>query len=158
VGIESTIVAFDSETPLLLRPGGIGAEAIAAVLGRMPVTGHAAAPRAPGSLASHYAPRTPATLVSKEQLRAELVQLGDRDENIAVLTHEVEIPEAFDGLWIRAPRDPAGYARALYANLRTLDAAGADAILIEDIPEARDWTAVRDRLLRATAGIDDDRD
>ncbi|MBU6486127.1 MAG: translation factor Sua5, partial [Betaproteobacteria bacterium] len=39
-----------------------------------------------------------------------------------------------------------------------LDAAGADAILIEEVPGEREWAAVRDRLMRAAAGIDDDRD
>ncbi|MGE5088685.1 MAG: L-threonylcarbamoyladenylate synthase [Candidatus Levyibacteriota bacterium] len=158
VGIESTIVAFDGDTPLLLRPGGIGADAVARVLGRAPVAGGASAPRASGTLASHYAPRTPSALVSGEALRAELVQLADRDERVAVLARDIAIPEGFDGVWIRAPRDAVAYARALYANLRRLDAAGADAILIEDVPADRAWTAVRDRLMRATAGIDDDRD
>jgi L-threonylcarbamoyladenylate synthase len=158
VGIESTIVAFDGDTPLLLRPGGIGVDAIAGVLGRMPVQGGASAPRASGTLASHYAPRTPSALVSKDALRAELRQLADRDERVAVLGRDVAIPEGFDGLWIHAPRDAVSYARALYANLRALDAAGADAILIEEVPAERSWTAVRDRLSRATAGIDDDRD
>ena len=158
VGIESTIVAFDGEVPMLLRPGGIGADAIAGVLGRAPATGGASAPRASGTLASHYAPRTPATLVAKDALRAELVQLADRDERIAVLARDVAMPEAFDGVWMRAPRAAAEYARALYANLRALDAAGADAILIEEVPGEGEWAAVRDRLMRATAGIDDDRD
>ena len=158
VGIESTIVAFDGDTPLLLRPGGIGADAIAGVLGRMPAQGGASAPRASGTLASHYAPRTPSTLVSKDALRAELVQLADRDQRVAVLARDVAVPEGFDGLWIHAPRDAVAYARALYANLRALDAAGADSILIEEVPAERSWTAVRDRLARATAGIDDDRD
>ncbi|MGC1816755.1 MAG: Sua5 family C-terminal domain-containing protein, partial [Casimicrobiaceae bacterium] len=116
------------------------------------------APRASGTLASHYAPHTPATLVSRDALRAELVQLADRDERIAVLARDVAIPEDFDGVWMRAPRDAAAYARALYANLRALDAAGADAILIEEVPGEGEWAAVRDRLMRATAGIDDDRD
>ncbi len=158
VGIESTIVAFDGEAPMLLRPGGIGADAIAGVLGPVPPPGGASAPRAPGTLASHYAPHTPATLVSRDALRAELVQLADRDERIAVLARDAAIPEGFDGVWMRAPRDAPAYARALYANLRALDAAGADAILIEEVPGEREWAAVRDRLMRATTGTDDDRD
>jgi L-threonylcarbamoyladenylate synthase len=50
------------------------------------------------------------------------------------------------------------YAHDLYANLRTLDAANADVILIEAVPDGDDWLAVRDRLTRATHGEDDDRD
>ena len=40
----------------------------------------------------------------------------------------------------------------------TLDAANADVILIEAVPDDDDWLAVRDRLTRATRGEDDDRD
>ena len=61
-------------------------------------------------------------------------------------------------MWIAAPSDPAGYAHDLYANLRALDAADADAILIEAVPDEAPWLAVRDRLARATQGEDDDRD
>ena len=59
-------------------------------------------------------------------------------------------PAGFDGPWIEAPSDPDGYARELYANLRALDAAGADAILIETPPDDPAWLAVSDRLARAT--------
>ncbi len=68
VGIESTIVAFDDGEPTLLRPGGIGIDAIARVLGRAPRAPGADAPRASGTLASHYAPRTPARLVEPAAL------------------------------------------------------------------------------------------
>ena len=57
-----------------------------------------------------------------------------------------------------APADADAYAHDLYANLRTLDAANADVILIETVPPGDAWLAVRDRLVRATRGVDDDRD
>src|SRR5438105_2936859 len=62
------------------------------------------------------------------------------------------------GDWITAPDNAADYARDLYANLRALDAANADAILIEAPPDDPSWLAIRDRLTRATQGEDDDRD
>jgi L-threonylcarbamoyladenylate synthase len=158
VGIESTIIAFTTRTPMLLRPGAIDVGEIANVLGRMPAARDAATPRASGTLASHYAPRTPATLVAHDALRAELGQLEDRDERVAVLAWSVDRPEAFEGVWVAAPREAGAYARSLYANLRTLDAADADAILIEQVPDGVTWAAIRDRLARATSGEDDDRD
>ena len=108
--------------------------------------------------AAHYAPRTPASLVSRDGLRAELAQLMDRDERVAVLARGAAAPADFDGVWMSAPVDLAPYAHDLYANLRTLDAAGADAILVEDVPDTPEWTAVRDRLMRATHGLHDDLD
>ena len=158
VGIESTIVAFTTGTPMLLRPGGIPLDAIASVLGRMPLSRDATAPRASGTLTSHYAPRTPASLVASDALLAELAQLEERDERIAVLAVRTKRPETFDGVWISAPDDAATYARMLYANLRALDCADADAILIERVPQERDWAAIADRLARATSGEIDDRD
>lgn len=150
VGIESTIVAFDGDLPLLLRPGGVGVDAIARVLGRAPEAGTAGTPRASGSHASHYAPRTAAFLVDARALPTELLRLRERDEAVAVLARGVVRPDDFEGRWIAAPHDAEDYARDLYANLRALDAAQADAILIEAPPGDAAWTAVRDRLARAT--------
>jgi L-threonylcarbamoyladenylate synthase len=157
-GIESTIVAFTTDTPLLLRPGAIGVGELARVLGQAPQGATDDALRAPGRLPSHYAPRTPASLLDRDALRAEAAQLADRDEVVAVLARTASMPDDFDGVWLAAPQDVAQYAHELYANLRRLDSANADVILIEDVPHASEWMAVRDRLVRATQGEDDDRD
>ncbi len=158
IGIESTIVAFTGRDPVLLRPGGIGAADLARVLGRTIGAPDAHAPRAPGTLASHYAPKTRATLVAPNALRAEIAQLGEHDEDIAVLARTVACPADFDNIWVPAPVEAAAYAHDLYANLRALDAANADVILIEAVPDDDAWQAVRDRLTRAARGEDDDRD
>jgi len=157
-GIESTIVAFRDDAPVLLRPGAISVAALAQVLGRLPEGAREDSPRASGTLDSHYAPRTPSNLVQTDGLRAELAQLVDRDEAVAVLAREVTPPEDFDGAWIQAPREAAAYAHDLYASLRALDRAGVDMLLIEDVPDTGEWLAVRDRLLRATHGVHDDLD
>ena len=150
VGIESTIVAFDGEDAILMRPGGLGVDALARVLGHAPRAPAAGAPRASGTHASHYAPRTAAFLVEAHALATELVRLADRDEVVAVLARTVPRPAGFDGRWIAAPADVDGYARELYANLRALDGERADAILIEAPPPGVAWLAVLDRLARAT--------
>jgi len=158
VGIESTIIAFADDEPMLLRPGAIGAADLERVLGRALRVPTSAAPRAPGTLAAHYAPKTAATLVPPGALHAELEQLAERDEAIAVLARTVTRPPEFSDAWIDAPTEPAAYAHDLYANLRALDHANADAILIEAVPAGDEWLAIRDRLERATRGEDDDRD
>jgi L-threonylcarbamoyladenylate synthase len=155
VGIESTIVAFRGDDAVLLRPGGIAAEALARVLGhalRMP---DAAAPRASGMLASHYAPRTPARLVPAAALAREATAAG---ASAAVLARMRDAPVAFRGTWRRAPLEAAPYAHDLYANLRMLDAVGAAEILIEAVPADDAWLAIADRLMRAVHAEDDDRD
>jgi L-threonylcarbamoyladenylate synthase len=159
VGIESTIVAFAHGAPLLLRPGAIGIDELTRVLRMRPRTTGADAPRASGTLASHYATRTQAFLVPADLMRTEIAQREDRDERVAVLARTLDAPPHFDGPWMRAPLDARLYAHDLYANLRHLDAAGTDAILIESVPETPEWLAVLDRLTRAThADAQDDRD
>ncbi len=158
-GIESTIVAFVHGAPLLVRPGAIGIDELARVLRERPRTAGSDAPRASGTLASHYATRTHAVLVSTDHLRSEIAQREDRDERVAVLARTLDAPPGFDGVWMRAPASVGAYAHDLYASLRKLDAARTDAILIEAVPETIEWLAVRDRLARAThGGPQDDRD
>jgi len=148
VGIESTIVACIDDTAVLLRPGGIGIEAITRVLGRAPALPQRDAPRASGTLASHYAPRTPARLVQASALAATVNAQGDR--RIGVLARTLSQPASFRGAWIDAPEDAQAYAHDLYAHLRALDQAGVALIVIEAVPGDAAWLAVRDRLTRAT--------
>ncbi|MEP7061050.1 MAG: L-threonylcarbamoyladenylate synthase [Betaproteobacteria bacterium] len=150
VGIESTIVAFTGAHPMLLRPGAVSVDAIENVLGVPLRMRGDDAPRASGTLASHYAPATRAHLVAAHALLPEIRQHLSRDESVAVLARTTPKPAEFDGAWFAASEDSEGYARELYAALRELDAAHADSLLIEDVPATPAWQAVRDRLTRAT--------
>src|SRR6202008_4101599 len=53
--------------------------------------------------------------------------------------------------WINDGMRPDVYGRNRYANLRTLDKAGARIILVEEVPEGEKWDAVRDRLRRSAS-------
>lgn len=128
---------------MLLRPGGIGRAAIEAALGERVYDRDGDAPRASGTLASHYAPRTSLALADAASVAAS--------PDAAVLAFG-ERPPAHAGPWIRAPREAAAYGHDLYANLRALDAGGAPRILVEVPPRAPEWEAVNDRLARAAAG------
>jgi len=149
-GIESTIVDLTTGEPVLLRPGAITVEALGRVLGSAPRLASSQSPRASGTLASHYAPRTAARLVSPDELAHALSASPKTVMNIAVLARSVEKPTGYAGVWIRAPEKSVTYARDLYASLLTLDALGADEIWIEAPPDGPDWVAVNDRLRRAT--------
>ena len=149
VGIESTIVAFTEGKPVLLRPGGISIDALVRVLGSAPRSPDANAPRASGTLASHYAPHAPARLVRSVALLREITQRATIGERVAVLARTVARPAGFGGAWTSAPTDVAGYAHDLYASLRALDQPGVTTILVESLPDDDAWLAVRDRLQRA---------
>lgn len=146
VGIESTIVdltRLDSVGPALLRPGGVGAQQIEAVLGRPLAQPDRVAPRVSGSLDAHYAPATPVALVADSDLGRIASALQAKGRRVATL---------------RCDGDAAAYAHALYAKLRALDCEGADLILVEQPPQDAAWQGVNDRLRRAafdSAGVVD---
>lgn len=147
VGIESTIVDLSRDGPVLLRPGRIGADEIAAATGVPIVSRNAQAPRAPGSLESHYAPRRPLQLASAG--RWEEV-LRERAQTLhSVLAFRARPAADASLLWITASQDPATYAHDLYASLRALDESGCELILVESPPAGDEWTGVKDRLTRA---------
>lgn len=153
VGIESTIVdlsRLESLGPLLLRPGHIDAAQLAAVLGRSPGLPDAAAPRASGTLAAHYAPRTPLVMVSPTDLSETVRQLTAMKRTVALLHLQ---DGDFSGLQtVQLAARPQEYAHGLYAALRTLDAAGAALIVVEAVPDTAPWQAIGDRLRRAAYG------
>jgi L-threonylcarbamoyladenylate synthase len=144
VGIESTIVDLSGDAAVLLRPGRISRQDLEAVLGFPVQEKGASSPRHSGGLERHYAPRTPARLVPSYDLDKEIARLK---EKVAVLAFSR--PDERVDYWLRMPRDPQAYAQKLYAALRELDTAECQEILVEAPPEAPEWAAVRDRLLRA---------
>lgn len=148
VGIESTIVDLSRGAPVVLRPGAITERDLRRVLGdtgERPADG--AAPRAPGLVKRHYAPRTPAELVDSAALPARLAELTRAGRRVGLLVLGTAPPK--DG--IALPGDPAAYGRGLYAALRELDRRGYAVLLIETPPAGAAWRAVRDRLRRAVA-------
>jgi L-threonylcarbamoyladenylate synthase len=153
VGIESTIVDLSGARPALLRPGRITAAELERALGVPLAAPDAGAPRAPGTLARHYAPHTMLIVTELDllmELAATLTRVGRK---VAVLALTERRPVHDQLLWMAAPNDAAAYAHALYANLRALDEAGCDAILVERFPQGAAWMAINDRLARASAGI-----
>lgn len=149
VGIESTILDLSRERAVLLRPGRISAEQLTAALGSAPAALDALAPRAPGTLESHYAPRRPLTLVASKGWNQALQKESPRR---AVLALRPRPAGDASIMWIEAPKQPQDYARDLYANLRALDVSACEEILVEAPPATAEWTAVRDRLSRARSG------
>jgi len=141
VGIESTIVDLSGGEAVLLRPGAISKGELQEIL---KIEEKPSSIRHSGGLTRHYAPRTPARLVSTFELDKQIAALKDR---VAVLAFSR--PDERVDYWLRMPRDPAAYAQRLYAALRELDSAGCEQILVEAPPEGADWAAVRDRLQKA---------
>jgi len=146
VGIESTII--DCSTPVIriLRPGKITRAQIEKVIGKIAENTPAPSPRVSGSLDSHYAPTTPALLLSRSELVARGKRLTADNLSFSVLAI-CSVPPMCQG--IALANEPNSYAHELYAALRTLDDMQKDFILIEAPPKQSPWLAVQDRLQRA---------
>ena len=153
VGIESTIVDLSQGMAVLLRPGGVSAALLAEALGYMPKQRTANSPRVSGALPSHYSPATSTFLVPPSALAIAAHEAARAAKPVGVLARSATRPADFRGLWRQAPFGAEGYARTLYAELRLLDAAGLDVLLVEAPPEDTQWDAVNDRLRRATHSV-----
>ena len=150
-GIESAIVDCTRDTPALLRPGSLGRAAIEAALGQRLALADAASPRAPGTLAAHYAPTAPVRLFDTATLGASL-QAGRPGMGGTVGVYSRLAPSAGPAWQHRAmPESAAAVAHELFAVLRDFDAAGVAAIWVERPPTGPEWDGVRDRLQRAAA-------
>ena len=158
VGIESTIIDLSraGAAPRLLRPGHITPEQIAAVIGTLPempeTHGADKTPRVSGSLAAHYAPRTPMRVVASARLPEFLHELAQQGKHFALLAYGPPCALMPAHARRQLPADPDGYARGFYAALRELDAGADELIVVEDIPAEATWAAVADRLRRAAFG------
>jgi L-threonylcarbamoyladenylate synthase len=86
---------------------------------------------------------------------AEASARRERGEKVGVLALEGAGSDPAAGspalLIETLPADPVGYAAGLYAALHRLEDAACDSIVIAAVPDAPSWTAVRDRLRRASA-------
>jgi len=145
IGLESTVIDLSGPDARLLRPGGLTAEEIEAVIGPLAGVeaglGAAIAPRSPGMLESHYAPALP--------LRLEAASV-EPDE--ALLAFGLRVPPgARKTLNLSPAGDLTQAAANLFAFLRRLDASGARGIAVMRVPEQGLGRAINDRLRRAAA-------
>ena len=178
VGVESSIVDCTGPAPVILRPGAVTAQEVARV-GGVPIAERPSPVRAPGTLASHYAPRARVVVVTDPNALATQTGTATRTGTGATpgtatrtgtgatpgtAPHAPGSNGPLDGLLapaevntpagvvrLSAPADAADYARVLYAALREADALGLGRVLAVPPPADGVGAAVLDRLRRAAA-------
>ena len=166
VGVESTIVELTGSEPTLLRPGGVSAQAIEAVLGRAlhPASGPS---RASGMLASHYAPQTALEVVGASEVLAAVVAHQAGGRRVVVLGASSDLAASLvsagivsagivsSGIVAAMVLEPVDsteqYAQVLYRRLREADELGVDCILAVAPAAAGLGQAIADRLAKAAA-------
>jgi L-threonylcarbamoyladenylate synthase len=146
VGLESTIVGFENDTPIVYRLGGLALNQIEGLVGPVNVRTHSTSdPQAPGMLTSHYAPRKPLILLAPGTSPPP----GER-------TGALAFRNLFSGIDHQNQRvlsptgDLAEAAKNLFSHLRALDALDLDVLYAEPVPNLGLGQAINDRLRRAS--------
>lgn len=165
IGLESTIVDFTEEVPVILRPGYINREMLEKVLGKVKIdpgildanANKGIRPKAPGMKYRHYAPKCDLTIVEGSaedvvrrinELSAEQMSLG-RKVGIIATDETRNRYHADDIRDIGSRADDEEIARHLFEVLRDFDEDGVDVAFSESFDTPRMGMAIMNRLLKA---------
>jgi L-threonylcarbamoyladenylate synthase len=147
-GVESTIVGFDGNTPVLYRHGSISVEDIENVVGKLSVQVHNdKKPDAPGMLTRHYAPSTETYLT--DNVADVVEQFKGKRIGLLLFQDEKQHPDVIMREILSSSGDLAEATTNLYAALHRLDRAGLDVIIAEKLPDIGLGRTLNDRLQRA---------
>jgi L-threonylcarbamoyladenylate synthase len=153
LGLESTILDLTSEVPRLLRPGGVTVERIESLLGVSVSRTLTVGARAPGLLASHYAPEARVVVVPHAELLAQARALLAAGERVAVLASHLDDRDVIrtlrDVIFLDLGADAGSAAQRLYAALREADARSATVVLASPPAAEGLGEALADRLKKA---------
>ena len=174
IGLESTIVDFTVDPPVVRRPGGITYEQVHSLVPDVVLgsgEGHASAPQvAPGQMRRHYAPRAELTLYDGdagrvvERIGADVRTAVAKGARVGVLAPEEDLKALAPILASTASagkvevrpygsrKDVERAGRELFAALRDLDATGVSVIFASSVGMEGLGLAIRDRLARAAEG------
>ena len=174
IGLESTIVDFTADPPVLRRPGGITFEQVRSLVPEVIVQsgqGGAEEPQsAPGQMTRHYAPKAELTLYEGprdavvRRVAADLRSATAAGDRVGILAPEEDLSALAPDIAARATsgrietipygsrNDLERSARELYASIRTLDATGVAKIFAIGVGAEGLARAIHDRLIRAADG------
>lgn len=141
VGVESAVLDLSTDRATLLRPGGVTKEQIETLIGPVAESLHdETAPKSPGMLLSHYAPRLPVRLNATEAGETEALLAFGTDKNVKGGAFRINL----------SPKGNVIEAAAnLFAMLRALDDPSFTGIAVMPIPMEGIGAAINDRLIRA---------
>ncbi|MDD9900127.1 MAG: L-threonylcarbamoyladenylate synthase [Alphaproteobacteria bacterium] len=152
VGLESTVMDVTGDKPVILRHGVITKEDIERHMGETVIvaTNENTAPKSPGQLLKHYAPKT--------ALRLKAVDVGEGEALLAFGSTRFMGQKQGGGLKgvevlnLSETGDLHQAAANLFSMLHQLDAGGYKSIAVMDVPQTGLGLAINDRLQRAVAG------
>lgn len=163
IGIESTIVDFSEQIPMILRPGFITPDMIQEVIGEVQMDPGLAAhdsqlpPKAPGMKYRHYAPKAQLVLVDGTQEKVQqkiknLVEKADASGKKAGIIATDESCKNYPCGIVKSigtRNDENTIARHLYGILREFDEIDVEIIYSESFLTPKIGQAIMNRLLKA---------
>jgi L-threonylcarbamoyladenylate synthase len=147
-GIESTIIGFENEEPVIYRLGALPLEEIEAVVGAISIKNKKEEkPDAPGMLARHYAPKTSTFLV--DDVAAEIEKNTGKKMGVLVFKSSLN-NENITEIILSKNGSLQEAASRLYSAMHDLDSKNLDLIIAERFSEFGLGKSINDRLQRAT--------
>ncbi|MEM6522877.1 MAG: L-threonylcarbamoyladenylate synthase [Bacteroidota bacterium] len=149
IGIESTIVGFDSEdNATVYRLGGLSVDDIKNEIGDVQITAHSTSnPQAPGMLKSHYSPKVKIKLGN---IYAGLDKIKEIDQ-VGIISFMQPVQKVPPNHQVVLAPDGSlkTAAKNLFSALRYMDTINISTLLIEEVPDYGLGEAINDRLRRA---------
>ncbi len=148
-GIESTIIGFENNEPIIYRLGSLALEEIEKIIGKVSIKNKKeSAPNAPGMLAKHYAPKTKIILV--DDLKESILKYPTHKIGVLRFKGEITMPQVSKLELLSKSGNLNEAASNLYSALHSLDNASLDLIIAERFPNKGLGKTINDRLERAT--------
>lgn len=147
-GIESTIIGFENNKPILYRHGSVVLEEIESLVGKVIVqTKNDSSPTAPGMLSSHYAPKTPTYFTN--DVSGLIADFSDKKIGLLLYKNEITGENILHQEILSKKGDLKEASKNLYAALHRLDQSKPEVIIAERLPESGLGKSINDRLQRA---------
>lgn len=148
-GLESTIIGFENDRPILYRHGSIAQDEIEKIVGKLTViTKNNESPNSPGMSSRHYAPKTSTYLTNN--VHALLSSFKGKKIGVLMFTNQIQHQDITYQEILSESGDIIEAGRNLYAAMHRLDHRNLDLILAERLPDQGVGIAINDKLERAT--------
>ena len=157
VGVESTVIGFNGETPRLLRAGGMALEKIEEKVGKIEIVRSSKVALCPGMKYKHYSPTAQVYLLSQEddaveKLTSEYDEMITKGERPVIVCQTELVASMGNRNTYDAGKDVDEYARNLFALLRKSDEDGYTAVLCQSVKDDGLGLSVMNRLEKASGG------
>lgn len=160
VGVESTIIDFTGDKPLILRPGGITYDDILNIGAEVDIDSNILqlidtdkTPKCPGMKYKHYAPDAEVTVVEgeKKAVQNKIKELLTENKNVMAGVLTMNGADYDNAVILHAGSTNKEYARNLFSALREFDELGVKIVFAEFCEQDAYGLAVKNRLYKAAA-------